>query len=141
MAKEAVFTMKLEPELRDAFMADAAEIDRPASQIMRELMKDYLQRREQEKREYKEFLRRKVELSKRSIAAGQVFTNDEVEREMNARVADLHLWRLGPGHEGLIVSLVSPDQTSAQQIKAALRRHYPDLSHVTVEVAICADCA
>jgi hypothetical protein len=40
----------------------------------------------------------------------------------------------------LIVSLVSPDQTSAEQIKAALRRHYPDLSHVTVEVAVCADC-
>ena len=63
-----------------------------------------------------------------------------IEHEMGARVADLHLWRLGPGHEGLIVSLVSPDQTSAEQIKAALRRHYPDLSHVTVEVAICADC-
>ena len=66
---------------------------------------------------------------------------DMIEREMGARVADLHLWRLGPGHEGLIVSLVSPDQTSAEQIKAALRRHYPDLSHVTVEVAVCADCA
>jgi cation diffusion facilitator family transporter len=65
---------------------------------------------------------------------------DMIEREMGARVADLHLWRLGPGHEGLIVSLVSPDQTSAEQIKAALRRHYPDLSHVTVEVAVCADC-
>jgi len=63
-----------------------------------------------------------------------------IESEMGARVADLHLWRLGPGHEGLIVSLVSPDQTSAEQIKSALRRHYPDLSHVTVEVAICADC-
>jgi hypothetical protein len=27
MPKEAVFTMKLEPELRDAFMAAAAEVD------------------------------------------------------------------------------------------------------------------
>jgi cation diffusion facilitator family transporter len=63
-----------------------------------------------------------------------------IEEEMGARVADLHLWRLGPGHEGLIVSLVSPDETSAEQIKAALRKHYPDLSHVTVEVAVCADC-
>ena len=63
-----------------------------------------------------------------------------IEKEMGARVADLHLWRLGPGHEGLIVSLVSPDATSAEQIKAALRKHYPDLSHVTVEVAVCADC-
>ena len=40
MAKEAVFTMKLEPELRDAFMAEAAELDRPASQIVRELMRE-----------------------------------------------------------------------------------------------------
>lgn len=63
-----------------------------------------------------------------------------LEGELRTRVADLHLWRLGPGHRGLIVSLVSPDTTSAETIKAALRRHYPDLSHVTVEVAVCADC-
>src|ERR1700753_381932 len=63
-----------------------------------------------------------------------------IERDLGARVADLHLWRLGPGHRGLIVSLVAPDETSAATIKAALRRRYPDLSHVTVEVAVCADC-
>jgi cation diffusion facilitator family transporter len=63
-----------------------------------------------------------------------------IETDIGARVSDLHLWRLGPGHSGLIVSLVSPDQTSAETIKTALRRHYPDLSHVTVEVAVCADC-
>ena len=62
-----------------------------------------------------------------------------IEEDLGARVADLHLWRLGPGHHGLIVSLVSPDPTTAEQIKTALRQHYPDLSHVTVEVAICAD--
>ena len=64
-----------------------------------------------------------------------------IEQDLGARVADLHLWRLGPGHRGLIVSLVSPDPTTAEQIKASLRKHYPDLSHVTVEVAVCADCA
>lgn len=63
-----------------------------------------------------------------------------IERDLGARVADLHLWRLGPGHHGLIVSLVSPDPTTAEQIKASLRQHYPDLSHVTIEVAVCADC-
>ena len=31
MPKEAVFTMKLEPELRAAFVAEAAGEDRPAS--------------------------------------------------------------------------------------------------------------
>ncbi len=63
-----------------------------------------------------------------------------LESELNARIPDLHLWRLGPGHQGLIVSLVSRDQTSAETVKAALRRRYPDLSHVTVEVAVCPDC-
>lgn len=63
-----------------------------------------------------------------------------VENELNARVADLHLWRLGPGHHGLIVSLVSPDPTTAEAVKTRLRVRYPDLSHVTVEVAVCAEC-
>jgi len=63
-----------------------------------------------------------------------------LESELGARVSDLHLWRLGPGHQGLIVSLVSPAQTSAEAIKTALRTRYPGLSHVTVEVAVCADC-
>lgn len=64
-----------------------------------------------------------------------------IETDLGARVADLHLWRLGPGHQGLIVSLVSPDVTSAEQVKKALRARHPDLSHVTVEIAVCADCA
>ncbi|MGH6878996.1 MAG: cation diffusion facilitator family transporter [Rhizomicrobium sp.] len=63
-----------------------------------------------------------------------------IEGELGARVADLHLWRLGPGHHGLIVSLVAPDPTTAEGVKIALRRRHPDLSHVTVEVAVCADC-
>lgn len=64
-----------------------------------------------------------------------------LESEIGARVADLHLWRLGPGHLGLIVSLVSADGCSADQVKDALRARYSGLSHVTVEVAVCATCA
>jgi cation diffusion facilitator family transporter len=63
-----------------------------------------------------------------------------IETDLGARVADLHLWRLGPGHQGLIVSLVSPDATTAETVKSALRARHPDLSHVTVEIAVCADC-
>jgi cation diffusion facilitator family transporter len=63
-----------------------------------------------------------------------------LESELKARIPDLHLWRLGPGHRGLIVSLITPDTIDAEAIKAILRRRYPDLSHVTVEVAACADC-
>lgn len=78
MPKEAVFTMKLEPELRADFMAEAAGEDRPASQVMRELMRDYIEQRRQA-REYDEHLRRKVEAGRASMRAGRGRSNDEVE--------------------------------------------------------------
>jgi predicted transcriptional regulator len=89
MAKEAVFTMKLDNELRDAFMAEAAEMDRPASQIVRDLMREFLLQREEEKKSYLEFLRRKVEKSRASIAKGRYYTNEEVNARMQARLKEL----------------------------------------------------
>jgi len=62
------------------------------------------------------------------------------EREVGGRVFDLHLWRLGPGHRGLIVS-VAGDEADGERLKAVLRAHYPSLSHITVELAVCSDCA
>jgi len=44
MAKDAMFTMKLEAALRESFMAEAAATDRPASQIVREFMRDFVDR-------------------------------------------------------------------------------------------------
>jgi cation diffusion facilitator family transporter len=63
-----------------------------------------------------------------------------VEREAGAQVSDFHLWRLGPGHRGLIVSLVGGGAADNERIKQILVERYPSLSHVTVEVAVCADC-
>ncbi|HMM64709.1 MAG: antitoxin of toxin-antitoxin stability system [Mesorhizobium sp.] len=91
MAKEAVFTLKLEPELRDAFMAAAQAADRPASQIVREFMRDYVR----QDREYIEFLRRKVEKARADISAGQTYTQEEVDAEMGELVAELE--RKGQG--------------------------------------------
>jgi hypothetical protein len=88
MAKEAVFTMKLEEELRDAFMAEAATEDRPASQVLRELMRSYIERRQQA-REYDEYLREKVEIARAERKAGLTFSNEEVEAKAAARRADL----------------------------------------------------
>jgi predicted transcriptional regulator len=85
MPKEAVFTMKLEPELREAFMAAAAEVDRPASQIVREFMRDFVG----QDPEYLNWLRRKVEKARADIAAGRVHTLEEVSAEMDKLVADL----------------------------------------------------
>jgi cation diffusion facilitator family transporter len=63
-----------------------------------------------------------------------------LENEFGLQVADLHLWRLGPGHRGLIVSLVSGSPCTADEIKSALRARHSGLSHVTIEVAVCEEC-
>lgn len=63
-----------------------------------------------------------------------------LEHELNLHVADLHLWRLGPGHRGLIVSLISSAPRSADEIKAVIRSRHTGLSHVTVEIAVCEEC-
>jgi cation diffusion facilitator family transporter len=63
-----------------------------------------------------------------------------VETELGGQVFDLHLWRLGPGHHGLIVS-VAGNQTDVERLKQVLGARYPSLSHITVELALCEDCA
>jgi predicted transcriptional regulator len=64
MAKEAVFTVKIETELRDAFMAEAQATHRPASQIVRELMRDFVER-QREAREHDAWFRAEVEQAMR----------------------------------------------------------------------------
>ncbi|MGH6776423.1 MAG: CDF family Co(II)/Ni(II) efflux transporter DmeF, partial [Bradyrhizobium sp.] len=49
------------------------------------------------------------------------------------RVTDLHLWRLGPGHLGAIVSVATARDREAAHYRKRLAR-FSDLSHVTVEV-------
>ncbi|MCF4167489.1 antitoxin of toxin-antitoxin stability system [Zavarzinia compransoris] len=83
MTKEAVFTMKLEPELRAAFMTAAASEDRPASQVVRELMRRYIEERRQA-HEYDDFLRGKVEAGRADIAAGRHRAQEDVEADFAA---------------------------------------------------------
>jgi cation diffusion facilitator family transporter len=64
-----------------------------------------------------------------------------LEDDLKVQVADMHLWRLGPGHRALILSLISPTHCSADDIKNELRRRHSGLSHVTIEVAVCEACA
>jgi cation diffusion facilitator family transporter len=49
------------------------------------------------------------------------------------RLADLHLWRLGPGHLGAIVSVVTGQRRGPDFYRARLG-HIRSLSHLTVEV-------
>ena len=49
------------------------------------------------------------------------------------RIADLHLWRLGPGHLGAIVSVVTPSARCEADYREKLAR-FRSLSHLTIEV-------
>lgn len=50
-----------------------------------------------------------------------------------ARITDLHLWRLGPGHHGLVVSIASTTPQAPGLYRDRLR-DLPSLGHVTIEV-------
>jgi len=49
------------------------------------------------------------------------------------KLADLHLWRLGPGHLGAIVSVITTKAREADYYRGRLTR-FKSLSHLTVEV-------
>lgn len=51
----------------------------------------------------------------------------------DAEITDLHVWQLGPGHHGAIVSLRSPNPQPLDIYKARLAGIH-ELSHVTIEV-------
>jgi cation diffusion facilitator family transporter len=49
-------------------------------------------------------------------------------------LADLHLWRLGPGHLGAVVSVRTASMNTADFYRAKLAR-FPSISHMTIEVS------
>jgi cation diffusion facilitator family transporter len=58
---------------------------------------------------------------------------EEVEAEGDT-LADLHLWRLGPGHLGAIISVITSHAREAEYYRARLAR-FRSLSHLTIEVS------
>jgi cation diffusion facilitator family transporter len=61
---------------------------------------------------------------------------ETLESDGDTRVADLHLWRVGPRHLAAVVTLVATDPSEPEAYRERLARH-PDLVHVTVEVHRC----
>lgn len=49
------------------------------------------------------------------------------------RVQDLHIWRLGPGHLGAIVSIASAPERDVAFYRSRLG-NFPSISHLTVEI-------
>lgn len=75
-----------------------------------------------------------------SVLLDYIPDGDDLPEEIRAvieangdRIVDLHVWQLGPGHHGAIISLVSerPQSPSLYRRKLA---HIRKLSHVTIEV-------
>jgi len=64
----------------------------------------------------------------------------DVEARNGDRVADLHVWRVGPGHFAAIVAIVTRRATDAAELKDTLKTRYP-LAHLTVEVLASAPTA
>lgn len=60
----------------------------------------------------------------------------EAVEQDDDRVYDLHLWRLGPGHHGVILGVVSDRPQPAQAYRQRLG-HIRGLSHITVETRLC----
>jgi hypothetical protein len=84
MANEVIFTLKMEPQLLAEFMAEAEVDHRPASQIIRDLMFEFIQR-QREVRKYDEFLKEKVATSIASMHAGMGISNEAVEKLFSKR--------------------------------------------------------
>ncbi|HEY2540351.1 MAG TPA: CDF family Co(II)/Ni(II) efflux transporter DmeF [Stellaceae bacterium] len=57
---------------------------------------------------------------------------DAVENEGD-QLADLHLWRLGPGHLGAIISVITTQAHDPAYYRAKLAR-FRSLSHLTIEI-------
>ena len=75
---------------------------------------------------------------------GAILLDMNPDRELTAKLrqavesegdqlADLHVWRLGPGHLGAILSIVSRSGRTAGFYRSKLTR-FRSLSHVTVEI-------
>jgi Co/Zn/Cd efflux system component len=55
------------------------------------------------------------------------------------QIADLHLWRLGPGHLGAIISVITKKARGPAYYRSRLAG-FQSLSHVTIEVEQTAQC-
>lgn len=88
--KETVFTLKLEPDLREQFVAAAQAAHRPASQIVRELMREFIER-QSNALEHDAWFCAEVDQSLRDVAAPNavLVANEDVEADWRRQRATL----------------------------------------------------
>jgi cation diffusion facilitator family transporter len=78
----------------------------------------------------------RVLLDAEPVAGVAAAVRRAVENEDDNRIADLHVWRLGPGHLAVVLTVVTHHPRPPAHYKEMLRS-VARLSHVTVEVEQC----
>ncbi len=78
----AQFIMNVPDAEKEAFMEAARLSDRNASQLVREFMRDFI-----EKQRYEAYVRAEVEKGLADVAAGRVFEHSEVCKKMEDKFA------------------------------------------------------
>lgn len=80
MINKAVFSVKLDAELHNSFIVEAEAAKKPPTEIMQELIQDFVDQRLQS-REYADFLQAKVDSARSDKQSGQTYSHEHVERE------------------------------------------------------------
>jgi cation diffusion facilitator family transporter len=72
------------------------------------------------------------------ISPGDAMTNKirSVVDAAGDKLADLHVWRLGPGHFGAVVSVITDEAQREPAFYHAALRRFEGLSHITVEINV-----
>lgn len=89
MAKQTAFTVELDTELRDQFMSEAAAVERPASELVSELMRDFIERQRQA-RKHDAWFRAEVEqgLQEADDPSVELVDHEEVEEGWRRKRAE-----------------------------------------------------
>jgi len=83
---EATFTFRVDEGLKSEFSTAAKACDRTGAQLLRDFMRDFVQR-QQEVAEHDAWFRRQVQIGLDSANAGNLVPTDQVEAKFAARRA------------------------------------------------------
>lgn len=83
---EATFTFRVDEELKSEFALAAKAKDRTGAQLLRDFMREYVQR-QQQAAEHDAWFRQQVQIGLDSANAGHLIPGDEVEAKFAARRA------------------------------------------------------
>lgn len=85
---ESTFTLRVETGLKEAFVQAAKLHDRTGAQLLRDFMRDFVQR-SREMEEYETWFKASVEAGRLDAREGRVAASDEVEARAAQRQAML----------------------------------------------------